>query len=521
MARLPTPGADDNVWGDVLNDFLAVSHQTDGTLKTGVVGPSSIQDNSIPTSKLDTSAVTTPKLASGSVTAAKLSTGAAPTTGQVLSYNGSGLEWSAAGGGGVTDHGTLTGLTDDDHTQYHTDTRGDLRYYTKTESDASLTAKADSTDPRLSDTRTPTDNTVSSAKLQDDAVTEPKLAVSNAPTSSHALTWNGSAMAWAAIPTQDPSLSGDLTGTASNAQIAAGAIMNADINASAAIAQSKVASLTSDLAAKEPTITAGTTAQYWRGDKSWQTLDKSSVGLANADNTSDANKPISSATQAALNAKEATISAGTTAQYWRGDKTWQTLDKTTVGLTNVDNTSDANKPVSTATQTALNAKLDDKNEIVALTDSTNDRFVRVNISDDASPTGGWPDRLAFYFNGVRTGYHNEYGELRARPGKNNTVALRALGWNGVSSADIFQVADTSQSTVYFGVSSTASTFAVPISSTANIGTTGTVTATGFTTAGNVAATGTVTGSNIGNKVTTSSTAPSSPSVGDVWVDTST
>lgn len=32
------------------------------------------------------------------------------------------------GGGGVTDHGLLTGLADDDHTQYHTDARGDARY---------------------------------------------------------------------------------------------------------------------------------------------------------------------------------------------------------------------------------------------------------------------------------------------------------------------------------------------------------------------------------------------------------
>jgi len=31
-------------------------------------------------------------------------------------------------GGGVTDHGALTGLGDDDHTQYHNDTRGDARY---------------------------------------------------------------------------------------------------------------------------------------------------------------------------------------------------------------------------------------------------------------------------------------------------------------------------------------------------------------------------------------------------------
>lgn len=32
------------------------------------------------------------------------------------------------GGGGVTDHGALTGLGDDDHTHYHTDARGDARY---------------------------------------------------------------------------------------------------------------------------------------------------------------------------------------------------------------------------------------------------------------------------------------------------------------------------------------------------------------------------------------------------------
>lgn len=60
--------------------------------------------------------------------------------------------------------------------------------------------------------------------------------------------------------------------------------------------------------------------------------------------------------QTALNAKEPTISAGTSGQYWRGDKTWQTLDKNAVGLGNVDNTSDLNKPVSTATQTAIDTK---------------------------------------------------------------------------------------------------------------------------------------------------------------------
>ena len=61
--------------------------------------------------------------------------------------------------------------------------------------------------------------------------------------------------------------------------------------------------------------------------------------------------------QSALDGKEPTITAGTTSQYYRGDKTFQTLDKTAVGLSNVDNTSDLNKPVSTATQTALDGKI--------------------------------------------------------------------------------------------------------------------------------------------------------------------
>jgi hypothetical protein len=56
-------------------------------------------------------------------------------------------------------------------------------------------------------------------------------------------------------------------------------------------------------ATSEPPIAAGTTSQYWRGDKSWQTLDKTAVGLANVDNTADASKPISGPTQAALNLK--------------------------------------------------------------------------------------------------------------------------------------------------------------------------------------------------------------------------
>lgn len=42
MARLPVPGEDDGTWGNILNDYLQVSHNSDGTLKDGAVPVSSV-----------------------------------------------------------------------------------------------------------------------------------------------------------------------------------------------------------------------------------------------------------------------------------------------------------------------------------------------------------------------------------------------------------------------------------------------------------------------------------------------
>ena len=86
------------------------------------------------------------------------------------------------------------------------------------------------------------------------------------------------------------------------------------------------------------------------------TQAKTFLELENVNNTSDALKPLSNAAVAALAGKEDAIMAGTAQQYWRGDKTFQTLNKAAVGLGNVDNTSDTQKPISTATQTALDLK---------------------------------------------------------------------------------------------------------------------------------------------------------------------
>lgn len=85
--------------------------------------------------------------------------------------------------------------------------------------------------------------------------------------------------------------------------------------ASSSLAQSDVSGLTTALSGKEPIINGGSTGQYWRGDKTWQTLDKTAVGLENVDNTSDANKPISTSTQTALNSKESTANKGVANGY--------------------------------------------------------------------------------------------------------------------------------------------------------------------------------------------------------------
>ena len=194
----------------------------------------------------------------------------------------------------------------------------------------------------------------------------------------------------------------------------------------------EIDNLQNTLDGKEQKISTGTTSQYWRGDKTWQTLDKNAVGLSNVDNTSDANKPISNATQTALNNKQDVLTEDnvgsfmdlelstksaptsgdtvlardiltnkaveipieslggggsglalgeTSSTAYRGDRgkiaydhSQVTHDKTLVGLGNVDNTSDLNKPISTATQTALDLKENVANKATDLSSPNNNKY---------------------------------------------------------------------------------------------------------------------------------------------------
>ncbi len=103
--------------------------------------------------------------------------------------------------GGVSDHGDLTGLDDDDHPQYHNDTRGDARYYQKTEFIDDSTGISDAGKPVVLDTDglialsmlpTTAGSGVSSLDDLDD------VDLSVLPTDGQALVYDGLLEAWIA-----------------------------------------------------------------------------------------------------------------------------------------------------------------------------------------------------------------------------------------------------------------------------------------------------------------------------------
>lgn len=83
-------------------------------------------------------------------------------------------------------------------------------------------------------------------------------------------------------------------------------------------------------------------------------ITKTNIGLGNVDNTSDLDKPISRAVQFILNTKEDIANLKALAYK-------DSLNKSEVGLGNVDNTSDLDKPLSKAIIEALKLKEDKSN----------------------------------------------------------------------------------------------------------------------------------------------------------------
>lgn len=143
--------------------------------------------------------------------------------------------------------------------------------------------------------------------------------------------------------------------------------------------------LTDSLAARVASIDARNAAQA--ASATAVTAQDTAVSSANSANTSkisaeaSASTATTKASEAAESAARAAESAnstlppeGTTEQFLRGDVTWSPLNKSAVGLPNVDDTSDAAKPVSTATQTELNKKVNSTSTLIPATEHTLDDY---------------------------------------------------------------------------------------------------------------------------------------------------
>lgn len=308
-ARLPIPGKDEGRWGDILNEYLLVSHTEDGSLRsnaptagvvdevyvtnaiqgkvnrselsavatTGSYGdllnkPDLVVNNDarLTNTRVPTdNTVTTNKLVDGSVTEPKLAATNEPSSGDVLTWSGTALNWQVPASAPVQSVNGRTGavvVTKSDLSLDNVNNTSDVNKPISSAMQTALDLKIDADE--LSSVATSgsyndltdkpdlvlsNDVRLTNARTPvDESVTEPKLAASNNPSSGDFLGWNGSSLTW--------------------------------------------------------TAQASSPVQSVNGHTGAAVVTKSDIGLGNADNTSDANKPISSATQAALDLKANTSS---------------------------------------------------------------------------------------------------------------------------------------------------------------------------------------------------------------------
>jgi hypothetical protein len=194
----------------------------------------------------------------------------------------------------ITDHGALSGLNDDDHPQYHNDTRGDVRYYTKAANNALLNGKSnvahDHTAADVTDFDTAADARIASAA----GVSIASLTGGLVPTS------------------QLPSLSFTTVQTAATqAAMLALTAQEGDVVVRTDTNQTYMRNAGTSGTMTDFTLlnTPADAVTSVNGQVGIIVLGKGDVGLSNVDNTSDENKPVSAATQAALDNKRTIITA--------------------------------------------------------------------------------------------------------------------------------------------------------------------------------------------------------------------
>lgn len=218
MPRLPTPGADDGTWGDILNEFLRVEHNDDGTQKT------------VPVAKGGTGAT--------AAAAARTNLGAAAAS-DLTAHTGATAGAHAATAVSFSPSGTISATNVQAAIQEVAAEAGS----SITLSDLNPAATADTAAPGTSSEVSRADHVHPNTGLATDA----ELSAHTSATAAHGAT-------------------GAVVGTTNTQTLTNKTLTSPVINTPTGIT-------------------------------------KTDVGLANVDNTSDANKPVSTAQQTALNLK--------------------------------------------------------------------------------------------------------------------------------------------------------------------------------------------------------------------------
>ena len=310
-----------NVTTAKLND----SSVTTDKINNSAVTTAKIADSNVTTAKIADSNVTTAKIADDAITSLKIAD-LNVTTAKIADLNVTTAKIADSNVTAAKIADSSVGVSKLASDSVSTSKIIDSNVTTNKIADENVTAAKLATDSVI--TIKIADSNVTTAKIADGNITTDKLAASSVVSAKIA------------------------DGAVTSGKIADGTIVDADINASAAIAQSKISGLSASFAAKAdlagPTFTGTVTLP-----------STTSIGNVSATELGYVDG-VTSAIQTQLDAKLASATAASTyapiaSPTFTG--TVSGVSKSMVGLGNVDNTSDANKPVSTATQTALDAKL--------------------------------------------------------------------------------------------------------------------------------------------------------------------
>jgi hypothetical protein len=195
-----------------------------------------------------------------------------------------------------------TGITKSNVGLGNVDNTSDANKPVSTAAQTALDLKAPLSSPTFTGTVTLPLGTVTSGMILDGTIVDSDVNASAAIATSK-ISGLDTALGLKA-PLASPTFTGTVTlptGTVTSGMILDGTIVDADVSATAAIAQSKISGLSTSLGLKadlaSPTFT-GTVSG----------ITKSMVGLGSVDNTADADKPVSSATTTAL-ALKATVAS--------------------------------------------------------------------------------------------------------------------------------------------------------------------------------------------------------------------